>query len=135
MTDHSQCIYTALDKVICFSYNYKVSCFERTDLVIRLQICSDKVTTVNFYKEFLHNDKAMRLWDLKDPSFYAYLSHKINKVWVCCVILNQSDFDNHMPIDATFSWSFSQVLGKYLSQTRNIRHILIMLYILSLCLL
>ena len=56
---------------------------------------------------FLQNDKDMILWDLKDPSFYVYLSDKLNKVWLCCVILNQSDYDNPMPIDVTFSWSFS----------------------------
>ena len=40
----------------------------------------------------------MILLDLKDPSFYVYLSDKLNKVWVCCVMLNQSDSDNPMPI-------------------------------------
>ena len=57
--------------------------------------------------EILHNDKDMILWDLKEPSFYVYLSDKITKVWACCVIMNQSDSDNPMPIDAIFSRSFS----------------------------
>ena len=52
----------------------------------------------------------MILLDLKDPTFYVYLSDKLNKVWVCCVILNQSDSDNPLPIDVTFSWSFSWAL-------------------------
>ena len=42
-------------------------------------------------------------WDLEEPTFYVYVSDEINSY----VILNQSDFDNPMPINATFSRSFS----------------------------
>ena len=53
----------------------------------------------------------MILWDLKDHNFYVPLSDEINKVWVCCAILNQSDSNKPMPINVMLTGIFCKFFG------------------------
>ena len=112
MTDHSQCIHTPLDEDISLvvsvtpiKFIFRTYRLSHPPANTVWQINDPYLLVEHGF--FLQNDKDMIFLDLKDPSFYVYLSDKLNKVWVCCVNLNQSDSDNPMPIDVTFSWSFS----------------------------
>ena len=119
MIDHSQCLYTPLDKDISLVASVTLIKFLVSNIHHEhpppnmVWQSNDRYPLVKhwiFFTQWQRHDTL----GFQRSQFLRYLSDEINKVCICCVILNQNHSDNPMPIDVTFSWSFVAVMTKNL---------------------